>query len=762
MFAEERFASLEQARIVTSVYKSNPSLPRNLQRSVALAESLAGVDIRITPGELIVGNRTGSARAGVISPESGLRWVDDELETLPTRLQDRFRIRREDKKEFRREILPFWKGQTLEDILDEVIGTEMAAIDMVAKINQTDHSQGHISPNTAGWLKFGPAGLRDIAYAKEIEILSKADFYDAIAITLDGACLFMKRYSGVAREMANCAVNPGELLEIARICDKISSQPPETFHEALQSVWFLYVILHLESNASSFSPGRMDQYLYPYYLGDIRAGRLTPEYALELVECLFLKFNQIVYMRSSSSARYFAGFPIGFNVALGGQDSDGNDALNDLSYIMLRAHEHLRLPQPNLSARLHDKSPERFLTRCAQVIGKGSGMPQVFNDEAVIPALRSVSISPADARNYAIVGCVELTSMGNSLGWGSAAMFNIVKALELALNDGRCLLTGERLGAQTGTLLDHETFDDVERALEAQIDFFLGRMIHCCEIVDKTHAELLPSPFLSSVVDDCMERGLDVTAGGAFYNLSGIQAVQCANLADSLAALKTLVYDEKIVDRTDLYNALLSNYKDAEPMRLLIVDSAPKYGADVEWVDELANKWATLFSEKLYRYTNVRGGRYHMGLHTVTAHIPMGANVGATPDGRKAGQPLADGGISPTRNRDADEPAAVLRSAAHIRPESSSNGALLNMKFSPSLFYTEDGINRFVGLLRDFVKLRIIHAQFNVINNDDMLAAQEQPEMYRNLLACVAGYSAFFTELPPDLQQEIIERVQYT
>ena len=714
MFAEERFVSLEQARIVTTSYKSTHALPRNLQRAAALTESLAGIDIRITPGELIVGNRTSGVRAGIISPEYSLRWVDEELETLPTRCVDSFRIRREDIKEFRRDLLPFWKGITLEDRLNEDIGKEMTAIGKVVEINQSDSFQGYVSPNTAGWLKYGPAGLRDMAFEKETLNPDKSDFYEGIAISLDGACIFMKRYCDLALQMVKPNSDSTELLEIARICEKLSCQPPETFHEALQSVWFLYIILHMESNASSFSPGRMDQYLYPYYLGDIRDGRLTAADALELVECLFLKFNQITHMRSSASASYFDEFPICFNVSVGGQDLSGRDATNELSHIILRAQEHLLLPQPNLSARLHDKTPERFLTRCAQVIGKGNGIPLVFNDEAVIPALRSRSISPIDARNYAVAGCVELTTMGNNLCLGNAAIFNIVKALELALNDGRCALTGKQLGAHTGTLVDHKSYDEVELALEAQIDFFLKRMTRCCETVEKTYAELLPTPFLSCVVDDCMERGLDAFEGGAFYNLSGIQVVQCASLINSLAALKTLIYDEGIVDRTEMYNALITDYQDAEPLRLRILNSAPKYGAGMGWLDEQAYKWASLFDEKLSHYTNARNGRYHMGLYTLSANIPFGVNVGATPDGRRAGQPLTEGTASAVFDHGINEPSVVFKSISQIQSELINNCTMLNIKCLPQLFNTDAGIGKFVSLLRTFVDLRIIRAQFNV------------------------------------------------
>ena len=762
LYDEKRYASIEQARIVTEVYRKNPDKPVNLLRAEALKAALERIQIRIDPGEIIVGNRTAGIRAGVIFPESGLSWVDKEIETLPTREQDRFEVRSEDIDEFRSDILPFWKGRTLEDILDERIGVEMKAIGKVAKINQTDHAQGHICPNTPNWLKLGPTGIAADAHSRRTEGGEKAPFYEGVEIVMQAASAFMERYAMLAERLsADPKYDADEMKEVARICRKIASAPPETFHEAVQCAWFLFVLLQMESNASSFSPGRMDQYLYPYYQRDIEAGRLTDVQALEIVESLYIKFNQIVYLRSSSSARYFAGFPIGFNVAIGGQDVDGQDSSNELSYIFLRAQEHLRLPQPNLSARVFTGSSDHFLRRCAQVIGVGSGMPQLFNDDAVIPALMDKGISDADAKNYAIVGCVELTTMGNSLGWSDAAMFNLVKALELALNDGKCLLTGKQMGAHTGTLKDFETYEDVEKAFKAQIDFFFDRMIRCCEVVEKAHAEILPSPMLSGVIDNCLEKGIDVTAGGAYYNLSGIQAIQCANIADSLAALKTLVYDDPQVDRTELHEALLNDYEGAELLKLRLLNKAPKYGNDVEWVDDIADKWITYFADKLKGYTNARGGVYHAGLYTVSAHVPMGQNVGATPDGRGAKQPLADGGMSAVYGRDMKGPTALLRSVSRIESKLGSNGTLLNMKFLPSLFQSDEGVGKFVSLMRAFIKLKIIHVQFNVVNKEDLMAAQQNPELYRSLTIRVAGYTAYFTELAKDLQCEIIARTSY-
>ena len=765
MLAEERYASIEQALIVTEFYKNNESLPVNIKRARCLYETLSRIDIRIDPGELIVGNRTAGVRAGVIFPESGLSWVDAEIESLYERPQDKFRVKSEDIIAFREEILPYWKGRTLEDKVDECIGGVKRAIGKVVKINQTDHAQGHICPNTKKWLKLGPVGLLEEVQGKIDGCEeSKKDFYKSVKITLEGVILFIERYEALAMELAGKETDANqrtEYLEIANVCSRIKETPPSTFREALQLTWFLYVILQMESNASSFSPGRMDQYLYPFFKNDCDLKSMKLNNALELIECLWLKFNQLVYLRSSSSAKYFAGFPIGFNVAIGGQLEQGIDAVNELSYLFLKAQEHLGLPQPNLSARLYSGSSDEFIDKCATVIGKGSGMPQIFNDEAVVPALIKKGFENKDALNYAVVGCVELTTHGNSLGWSDAAMFNLVKALELTLNNGVCMMTGKKIGAAVGTLEDFATYRDLENAYKNQIEFFYERMIECCEVVEQLHGEILPSAFLSSVIDDCIQKGIDVTQGGAHYNLSGIQAIQPANIADSLAAIKKLVYEEKRITRQELLSALRENFVGSETLRLTLLNHAPKYGNDIEWVDEIGNKWIEVFAERLKDFTNIRGGIYHAGLYTVSAHVPMGANVGATPDGRKSGTPLADGGMSAVYGRDISGPTALLKSVSRIDSSLGSNGTLLNMKFSPDVFKNKENKNKFIALLRQFVELKIIHVQFNVITKEELLAAQNKPEEYKSMTIRVAGYTAYFTELAADLQTEIIARTSY-
>jgi len=745
--SEPRLLFLDQARLVTEAYRLHPGEPRIVQRAIAFAHSLRNIPITVDPDELIVGNRTPTPRAGVVFPEAAVNWIDREIESLPKRPQDPFETTAAQVREFREQILPFWLGRTLEDQVYSRLDAKVLAASRVVKINQRDHAQGHIIPNVRKWLANGPAGLRiEAARLSAQGPQEKQDFYRAVDIALAGAQDFIRRYGALAGG------------EVGRIARKLAESPAETFHEAVQSVWFLFVLLHAESNASSFSPGRLDQYLDPYLERDRRRGVITLAGALEILECFWLKCNEIVYMRNSESARYFAGFPTGFNIAIGGQRDDGSDSTNPLSWLCLKAQEHLLLPQPNLSVRLHRGSPQEFLLEVARVIGLGSGMPQVFNDESVIPALRGVGLSERDARDYAVVGCVELSTQGNNLGWSDAAMFNMVKVLELTLTGGVCLLSGERIGSDSGSLADYADFEHLEAAYQRQLDHFIDLAISGCDTVDRAHAELFPSPFLSSVIDDCVDRGVDVTAGGATYNLSGIQAIQIANVADSLAAIKQCVYDERSVSAARLLDALRSDFEGHEPLRQRLLNRVPKYGNDVEWVDRMGARWAEALARKLRSYRNARGGPYHAGFYTVSAHVPMGKNVGATPDGRKSGTPLADGGLSPMQGRDARGPTAVLQSVSRIDAQWGSNGTLLNMKFLPEFFQQQVGLEKFVALLRGLVRLKIHHAQFNVLRPEDLIRAQQTPELYRHLTVRVAGYTAYFTELAGDLQDEIIRR----
>ena len=765
MLTHKRYASIEQARIITRVYQENEELSVAKKRALSLKAALEELKISVEPEELIVGNRTTGVRDGVVFPESGCSWVNREFETLPTRPQDRFEVRQEDIKEFRETIYPYWKNRSMEDVIRLRYGKEIDAMSKVVKINQKDHAQGHICPHTQLWLEKGPRGL--LQEAKEhLKTCSpdQKEFYECTILVLEGACTFMERYYHLIHDelLQQDGVCRKDLEKVANNCLNLSKRPASDFHEALQSLWFLFVILHMESNASSFSPGRIDQYLYPYYKKDIEEGVLTQQEALELLECLWLKFNQIVYLRNQHSAKYFAGFPIGFNIAIGGMDKDGHDVYNDVSLLCLKAQYHLGLPQPNLSVRLNKESSRELMQEAIQVVAKGSGMPQFFNDEAIVDAMiNDLNIEKEDAYNYAIVGCVELTTHGNSLGWSDAAMFNLNKALELTLNHGRCLITNQQIGLDLGSLETYQTFADLEDAFQKQVDYFIGEMMKAEVVVEQAHQECLPSAFLSTVIDSCLDKGKDVTAGGAKYNLSGIQMIQIANLADSFAAIKSLVYDENMISAHELLTALQDDFKGHEITQTMLLNKVPKYGNDVEWVDELGAKWARYFRSCMKNYTNYRGGLYHTGMYTVSAHVPMGENVGASPDGRNALTPLADGGMSPVYGRDLQGPTAVLKSVSRLNNSLTTNGGLLNMKFLPEFFKTQTGCDKFEMFLRSFVDLKVPHIQFNVVRKEDLIDAKMHPEKHRSLTIRVAGYTAYFVELADKLQDEIIERTTY-
>lgn len=766
----ERSIDVERARYTTESYQQTEGEPMPVRRAKMLLHVVRHMSITIDPDELIVGNRSLYPRMGIIAPEGAVNWIDRELDILPIRPQDKFNIQPEQIKELRETIFPWWQGKTLEDTvaarLPDPIKTGVRS--KAFSLNQTDHAQGHILPDVAGWLYLGVKGLRNqINTARkslESESTEHQPFYEAALIALQAASEFMCRYAAFARTLISQTDDMNrraELERIADICEWVSENPARDFWEALQAVWFLFVLLQIESNASSFSPGRFDQYMLPYLESDLEFGRLTLDEAQVLLESTWLKFNEIVLLRSSSSARYFAGFPIGFNIVLGGQLSDGRDATNFLSYMCLRAQADLGLTQPNLSIRIHKDNPQDFLITAAHVISKGSGMPQVFNDEVIIPGQINRGITSEDARNYAVVGCVELSTPGKALGWSDASMFNLTRVLELTLYGGKDPQTGEQFGPITPTLDQMTSFDELENAYDCQMTHFVRLMVEGCRLVDLIHAEVLPSPFLSLVVNDCIERGIDVTAGGAHYNFSGVQGVQIANVADSLAAVKQAVFDEHWMSSGNLLEILRTNFDGQEVQRQRLIHHVPKYGNDDDRVDRFATKWSTRYSELVALYSTVRGGVYLPGFYTVSAHVPMGANVGAMPDGRHKGEPLADGGLSPMTGRDMKGPTAVLQSVGKLDLKLATNGTLLNMKFSPMFFEGEHALEKFVTLLRGFSKLHIPHVQFNVVSVDMLRAAQASPEAYRSLVVRVAGYSAYFTELDKNLQDEIIRRTEF-
>ena len=734
---------LERSLLYIESFRENEDEPTVIKRAKALENILKKITITIQPDEAIVGGRTPLPKMGVPATEGDVEWLLKEIDTISKRKQEPFLIKDDDKKLYIEKIYPYFESKTLKKWIDLNLPEEVkvAQDSKVFSLNQTTHSQGHILPDVSKWLKVGISGLIEEVKTKlTSKINNKEPFYRAVLITLKAANTFINRYSMLAYEMG--------LTEVAERCKRVSYDPPESFIDAVQSLWFLFVILHLESIGSSFSPGRLDQILFPYYKRDIEKGNLTPEKALDTIEELYIKFNGVVLLRSAEAAKYFAGFPIGFNVALGGQNEIGEDATNELSYLFLKAQADLLLPQPNLSVRLHSKSPDSFLEAVSYVISKGSGMPQIFNDEIVIPALLNRGITVEDARNYAIIGCVEIGIPGKYLGLSDAALFNLPRLFELTMYEN-----------------NYKSFKEFSSALEENLKKYIRLMVDGCNLVDKAHATLLPTPFLSSVIYNCLDKGMDVSEGGAYYNFTGPQGIGIANIADSIFALKKLVF-EKIwedvkMDYAKFCSILKNNFKDNEMLRYRLMNRLPKFGNNNRDVDWHAFDWSRKYNQEVEKYKNPRGGNFQPGLYTVSAHVPLGMNVGATPDGRKAFEPLADGGLSPMRGRDIHGPLAVLKSVSRIDQIRASNGALLNMKFHPSVFEGDGGFGKFSQFLKGFVAYKNIHIQFNIISADILREAQKNPEAYRDLVVRVAGYSAFFVELNEALQEDIIRRTEH-
>ncbi|MCJ7690064.1 MAG: formate C-acetyltransferase/glycerol dehydratase family glycyl radical enzyme, partial [Clostridiaceae bacterium] len=519
-------------------------------------------------------------------------------------------------------------------------------------------------------------------------------------------------------------------------------------YEASQLLWYLCVILQYESNASSLSLGGFDKYMYPFYENDLKNG-ITEESLREILTCLWIKTNDVVLIRSSNSAKYFAGFPTGYTITLGGLTESGRSAVNPLSYLALDTYQDIRLPQPNLGVRLNELIEPAFLRKTAETVRLGTGIPQIFNDEVVVPGFLNRGISLEDARDYSVVGCVELSLPGKTYGLHDIALFNLLKIMEISLRE---------LGNN-----DNITFDEIIQDIKEKIDIYVKLMVDGSNIVDISHKEFAPVPLLSCFIDNCLETGKDITYGGAKYNFSGVQGIGIANLSDSLYALKKIVYDEKRISLSALTKALECNFEgvENEKLRVRLINKYDKFGNDNDEVDNLSAEILRYYSKAVEKHVTPRGGTFVPGSYTVSAHIPLGKAVGATPDGRKSGEQLADGGLSPMVGRDVLGPTAVLKSVSKLDNYLTTNGSLLNAKFSPKTLEGEEGIHKLCDFLYAFMKLKIQHIQFNVVSVETLKSAQASPNDYKGLVIRVAGYSAFFIELSREIQDDIIRRTQH-
>ncbi len=764
----------ERAAIVTECYdRLAGELSPILLRAHALAAVLDRMSIFIGPDELIVGNQASRPRAAPVFPEYAWEWILEELDSLPARTADRFAVPTESRESLR-ETLPRWRGRSFRERAVRALPTEVlqAHQSLLFLLTSLACGVGHLAPDYSRVLHRGLEGLAREARERlgaldltDPAAIRRREFCQAAVIVAEAAIRFGGRFAELAERLAGEATLPdrrAELLELARVCRKVPAEPAETFHEALQSFWFVHLIIQIESNGHSISPGRFDQYMVPFYEADLACGRIDRAHASELLDCLWVKFNEIMKLRDKTASIGFGGYPLFQNLIVGGQRSDGRDATNDLSYLCLQATRRTRLPQPSLSVRVHRGTPPEFLRAAADLARDGLGLPAFFNDDAVVPVLRNMGVPPEEAVEYAEVGCVEPQVPGRTNGYYPAGFLNLGKLLNLALHNGRDPVTGEQLGTVDPSFRGFATYEDVVGALDRQLDHVIRLIVIGDNILDDLHGRVAPNPFVSLFVDDCMARGLAYEQGGAVYNYTGPNSVGLANVADALMAIKRLVFEERRLDMDVLLAMLDQDFAGSEGARLTLLNRAPKYGNDNEEVDGIARELANRILKGFKAYRNPRGGCYEPGLQSISAHALFRDAVAATPDGRTARTLLADGGISPAQGRDRRGPTAVIRSAARLDHREASNGTLLNIKLSPQSVAGEAGLDTLSALIRTYFQLGGQHVQFNIINSAVLRDAQQHPEQHRDLVVRVAGFSVLFTTIDRVLQEDIIERTEHS
>lgn len=768
----------ERALLTTRAYKAHEMDQIVLKRAYMLKEVLENMSIYIEPETLIVGNQAEANRSAPIFPEYAMDWVIRELDEFEKRKGERFTIS-EKNKQILRDIYPYWKGRTLQDkgyaaYPDKA--KEIYDLGIIRNEGNITSGDAHLAVDYDNLLKNGLKDYRRRAQER-IESLNTANpeemksfyFLRAVLIVIDAVECYANRYAELAEKQAKTA-NPAraaELNEIARICRKVPMEPADTFHEALQSVWFIQVILQIESNGHSLSFGRFDQFCYPGYVKSLNDGA-DPDFLDELLENLWLKTLTVSKVRSAGHSRFQAGNPMYQNVTIGGQKTDGSDAVNELSYAVLRTVARVRMPQPNLTVRYHSGMSQDFMADCIECIRMGFGMPAFNNDEIIIKSLTDRGVTPEDARNYSAIGCVEVGVPGK---WGyrctGMSYLNFPKTLMTALNNGVDVNTGKQICEGYGHFRDMESFEEVMRAWDGTARQLIRIGVTLDNCADMVVEQEVPDILCSALVDDCIDRGRHLKEGGAHYDIISQLQVGVANLGDSLAALKKLVYEEKKLTRDELWDALMSDYagEDGERIHRMLLD-VPKFGNDDDYVDELVVRGYDTYMDEIKKYRNTRfgrgpiGGGYFAGTSSVAANVPQGAGTCATPDGRKWGEPLAEG-CSPTHARDVNGPTSVFKSLSKLKTDQIFGGVLLNQKINPSLLEKAEDKLKLEMLIRTFFDiLHGWHVQYNVVSRETLLDAQKHPEKYKDLIVRVAGYSAFFNILSPQTQDDIIARTE--
>ena len=819
LFAKLPVVEADRAVLLTESYKATEGEPIIIRRAKAFDHICRNIPIIIRPEELIVGSASQAPRGCQVFPEFSFEWLESEFDTMETREADPFYIADETKRTLH-EVYKYWKGRTTSELATSYMAPEtLLAMEhnMFTPGNYFYNGIGHV---TVCYGRIATEGLESIKAEAAAELLQcrfgdadyarRVRFLQAVILSCEAACAYAERYSALAKEMAAKESDPARRAELETIsanCARVPRYGARTFYEACQSFWFIQMLLQMESSGHSISPGRFDQYMNPFFQADLAAGKITREFAQELVDCIWVKLNDLNKIRDAASAKGFAGYSLFQNLIAGGQTPDGRDATNDMSFMCVEAGLHVQLPQPSFSVRVWNGSPQDFLMRAAELTRTGVGLPAYYNDEVIIPALLSRGLKMEEARDYNIIGCVEPQVAGKTDGWHDAAFYNMCRPLEMVFSNG--LDRGVQVGLKTGDVTSFRTFDEFYDAYKAQQNYFLSLLVNADNAIDVAHSERCPLPFLSGMIKDCIHRGKSVQEGGARYNFTGPQGFGIANMADSLYAIKTLVYEQKKLSMADLRDALAANFgKERTPeeaaevakevVQALVRDgirvteqqvrgivetartgglseadrkkyqaireelvAAPKFGNDLPEVDAFARDVAYTYTRPLQEFRNPRGGIYQAGLYPVSANVPLGAQTGATPDGRYAGTPVADG-VSPSAGRDTHGPTASANSVARLDHYIASNGTLFNMKFHPSALAGREGLANFVALIRSYFDQKGSHMQFNVVSRETLLDAQKNPDKYRSLVVRVAGYSALFTTLSRSLQDDIINRTEQT
>ncbi len=817
LFARMPEIESARARLITESYRTTEQEPVIIRRAKAFVHVLEHIPIIIREDELVVGSSTIAPRGCQTYPEFSYEWLEAEFDTVASRSADPFYISEEAKREIR-EADRYWKGKTTSELATSYMAPEtLTAMEhnMFTPGNYFYNGVGHVTVQYEKVLAVGMEGIRAEAEGLlaqcrvgDGDYARKSRFLQAVILSCNGVIAYAERYARLAEQMAaQCqdADRKAELMRIAGNCRRVPAKGAGNFYEACQSFWFIQQLLQLESSGHSISPGRFDQYMYPYYEKDRKEGTLSREFAQELMDCIWVKLNDLNKCRDAVSAEGFAGYSLFQNLIAGGQNGDGVDVTNDLSFMCIQASMHVQLPQPSFSVRVWNGSPHEFLIKAAELTRTGVGLPAYYNDEVIIPALVSRGLTLKDAREYNIIGCVEPQKAGKTEGWHDAAFFNMCRPLELVFSQG--MDRGVQVGVKTKPVEEMREFTEFYDAYKEQMNYMIGLLVNADNAIDVAHAERCPLPFLSCMVDDCMKRGKSVQEGGAVYNFTGPQGFGVANMADSLYAVKTLVFEEHKATLREFKEALATNYgkgltkemiggmtariaaglkaagqeigekevaaimktvmevsempavKEKGERLLKLIAEVPKFGNDIPEVDAFARDVAYTYTRPLQEYRNPRGGIFQAGLYPVSANVPLGAQTGAMPDGRLAGTPVADG-VSPSAGKDVNGPTAAANSVARLDHFIASNGTLFNQKFHPSALSGREGLEKFVALIRAYFDQKGSHMQFNVVSRETLLDAQKYPEKYKHLVVRVAGYSALFTTLSRSLQDDIINRTE--